>query len=189
MTANDAIRLYVDAYVPRSEQEARDREQILKMCGMAEDVFLRENTVAHFSASAWIVDGKRTKALMIYHNIYDTWAWTGGHADGEADLLAVAMREAMEETGVRTKAVSDRPISIESLCVPGHVKRGKYVSSHIHMNVTFLLEADPGAPVRTKPDENSGVMWVSFDEVCEKVTEPGMRAIYRKLMDRALEIR
>lgn len=185
MTANEAIRKYVEAYEPKNEQEKSDRAQMLKFCAGQDDVFTRENDMAHFTASAWVVDKKRENALMIYHNIYDSWAWTGGHADGDTDLLAVAMREVEEETGVKAAPVSEEPISMESLCVLAHIKRGRQVSSHIHMNVTFLLEADPHAPIRQKDDENSGVMWVPFDEVCAKCSEPSMRPIYQKLMDRA----
>ena len=185
MTANEAIVRYVEGYAPRDEREARDREQMLRFWHANDDAFLRENTMAHFTASAWVVDPGREKALMAYHNIYATWAWTGGHADGDADLLAVALREAEEETGVKARPVSEKPVSVESLHVSGHIKRGKYVSTHIHMNVTFLLEADPSAPVRIKTDENSGVLWVPFDQVCQRCSEPIMWPIYQKLMDRA----
>jgi 8-oxo-dGTP pyrophosphatase MutT (NUDIX family) len=187
MTEAEAIAKFVEGYAPRDAREAGDRAQMLSFWRANRDAFFRENTMAHFTASAWVVDPSRQRALMAYHNIYRTWAWTGGHADGDADLLAVALREVNEETGVTARPLGDAPVSLESLHVSGHVKRGAYVSTHIHMNVTFLMEADPDAPVRVKADENSGVMWVPFDEVCERCGEPGMRPIYRKLMDRAVE--
>ena len=82
-----------------------------------------------------------TRFLMAYHNIYDSWAWTGGHADGEADFLKVAIREAMEETGItRVTPVTEDIFSLEVLTVDGHEKKGAYVSSHLHLNVTYLLE-------------------------------------------------
>lgn len=52
------------------------------------------------TASAWVVNKDRSKVLMIYHNIYNSWSWLGGHADGETDLLAVAIREVREEAGI-----------------------------------------------------------------------------------------
>lgn len=64
-----------------------------------ENAFSRENTVAHMTASAWVVNRERTRVLMVYHNIYNSWSWLGGHADGETDLLSVAIREVKEEAG------------------------------------------------------------------------------------------
>ena len=123
---------------------------------------------------------------MIYHNIYHSWSWTGGHADGETDLLAVAMREAMEETGVKTiTPVSEDIFSIEILTVDGHIKRGKYVPSHLHLNVTYLLEADEAEVLHIKQDENSGVAWFTLEEALEKCSEPWMiEWIYKKLNEK-----
>ena len=123
---------------------------------------------------------------MAYHNIYDSWAWLGGHADGEEDLLAVALREVREESGVKhARPASENIFSLEVLTVDGHEKRGAYVSSHLHLNVTYFFEADPGEPLRVKPDENSGVQWIPVEEIEENVSEPWMmERIYRKLLQR-----
>lgn len=184
---NRVIRL-IENYMPASEAEAADRAQMLRFMEASDGWLTRENTMAHVTASAWIVDPARTQALMVYHNIYDSWAWTGGHADGDGDLLAVALREAREETGVSARPVMETPVSIESGGVRPHIKRGQYVPAHIHMNVTFLLEADPAAPLRVKSDENSGVRWIAFADVEASVREENMREIYAKLMRRAQEI-
>ena len=72
--------------------------------------------------------------------------------------------------------------SVEILTVDGHEKRGQYVSSHLHLNVTFLLEADPGAPVRCKPDENSRVGWFGLEEAVAASAEPWFQTrVYSKL--------
>ena len=92
---------------------------------------------------------------MAYHNLYQSWAWLGGHADGESDLLSVALREANEESGVLAVPVSPEIFSLEILHVAPHVKRGKFVCAHLHLNATYLLEADDKAPIRCKPDESS----------------------------------
>ena len=88
-------------YIPANEQEENDKRLMLQFLRENDDAFLRTNETAHFTASSWIVNGGRDKVLMVYHNIYNSWSWTGGHADGEEDLLTVAMREAQEETGVK----------------------------------------------------------------------------------------
>ena len=87
-------------YKPFNEQEERDREVLLRLLSGVEDVYSRENLTAHMTASAWVVNENRDKVLMAYHNIYHSWSWLGGHADGERDLLAVALREVGEESGV-----------------------------------------------------------------------------------------
>ena len=181
------LRRKLLAYVPCDEQEAADREMMLRALDALESPLLRDNVFAHFTGSAWIVNPDRTKALMAWHNIYKTWAWTGGHADGEADLLSVALREAREETGLRDiRPVSEGIYSLEVLPVNAHVKRGKFVSAHLHLNVTYLLEADAAQPVRVKPDENSAVAWLPLQKAADNREEPFMAVIYRKL-NRKLE--
>lgn len=119
---------------------------------------------------------------MLYHNIYQSWAWPGGHADGEEDLLRVALREVQEETGLaQVKAVSERPISLEILPVNAHFKRGRFVVPHLHLNLTYLLEADDSQMLHSKPDENSAVRWFTPEEAVEASSEKEMRTVYRKL--------
>ena len=173
------------AYAPVNAQEASDRRLILQYAEQFGNLFTRKNEMAHLTASCWIVNPARTKALLAYHNIYDSWAWLGGHADGEEDLLAVALREANEESGIRAVPVSRDIFSLEILHVAPHVKRGKFVCAHLHLNATYLLEADDQAPIRCKPDENSAVRWLDTAEVLAAVSEPAMLPVYRKLMEKA----
>ena len=136
----------IENYPPFNEQEEKDKALILGWIRNNENAFSRENTVAHITASAWVVNKDRSKVLMVYHNIYNSWSWLGGHADGD-------------------------------------VKKGNYVSSHLHLNITYLLEADSGEQVSVKADENSGVMWFSPEDALEKSTEPWfVEHIYSKLI-------
>lgn len=180
------LRKQIEAYQPFNEQEERDKELILEYMAENPNIFLRESRLAHMTASAWIVNKERTKVLMAYHNIYNSWSWLGGHADGETDLLKVALREAREESGLRNvRPVSEDIYSLESLTVDGHIKKGKYVSSHLHLNVTYLLEADEEDSLSVKPDENSGVAWFGLEEAIEASTEEWFREnVYAKLNDK-----
>ena len=175
----------LERYEPYNEQEARDRALLLRALREEADVFTRENDRMHMTASAWVTNEAHDGVLMAYHNIYDSWAWLGGHADGEEDLLAVALREANEESGIRAVPVSRDIFSLEILHVAPHVKRGKFVCAHLHLNATYLLEADDQAPIRCKPDENSAVRWLDTAEVLSAVSEPAMLPVYRKLMEKA----
>ena len=176
----------IAAYIPYNEQEAADRELILHWIQDHDDAFTRQNKVAHITASAWVVNRDRRKVLLVYHNISNSWSWLGGHADGETDLLAVAIREVKEEAGIRhVQPVSKEIFSLESLTVDGHVKRGCYISSHLHLNVTYLLEADSEEAVAIKADENSGVAWFTPEEALVKSTEPWfVEHVYAKLLEK-----
>ena len=185
MTDCPRLRAQIEAFCPYNEQETADRQQMLQDIDTFPVLLTRDNATAHFTASCWIVNPDRTKVLMAYHNLYQSWAWLGGHADGEEDLLAAALREANEESGIRAVPVSQDIFSLEILHVAPHVKRGKFVCAHLHLNATYLLEADDQAPIRCKPDENSAVRWLDTAEVLAAVSEPAMLPVYRKLMEKA----
>ena len=176
----------VRAFRPWNEQEARDREELLRRLESGEALLTRENAAAHLTASAWVVNPRRDRVLMAWHNLYGSWAWLGGHADGDPDLAAVALREVREESGAeRVRLLSPDIFSLEILTVDGHEKRGVYVSSHLHLNVTYLVEADDDQPLRCKPDENSRVGWFSSaDAVAAFCNDTATTEIYTKLNDK-----
>lgn len=171
-------------YAATNEQEERDKEQMLAYMESNENCLTRENAVAHFSTSIWTVNNDHTKTLMVYHNIYNSWSWIGGHADGMENLREVALRELQEETGVKNaRLVSDEIFSIETLTVDGHIKKGVYVPSHLHFNVTYLAEADETEVLVVKEDENQAVKWFTFEQALEASTEPWMvEHVYKKLI-------
>ncbi len=180
------LKKELEEFVPLNKQEEADKKLILKCLSVGDHIFLRENEEAHISASGWVVNQTMDRVLMAYHNIYHSWAWTGGHADGEQDLLSVAIREAREETGIKTVTpVMNQIFSLEVLTVDGHEKKGLYVPSHLHLNVTYLLKGDDREEIRNKEDENSKVGWFSLNDCLEAVNEPWMKErIYKKLIEK-----
>ncbi len=183
-----ALREEILAFGPGCEQEETEKRLMLAYLERFSDLLTRENEMAHFTASCWIVNPARDKVLLAYHNLYHSWAWLGGHADGDGDLRRVALREAQEESGLtQARILGEGIFSLEILGVDGHVRRGRYVGTHLHLNVTYLLEADDRLPIRSKPDENSAVRWMPVGEVLQAVSEPEMRVVYQKLMERAAE--
>ena len=107
-------------------------------------------------------------------------------SDGQEDLLAVAVREVQEESGLQEVCpVSEDIFSLEVLTVDGHIKRGAYVASHLHLNVTYLLEASDEEALSVKEDENSAVAWFGLQETVKVSTEPWLREhIYGKLNEK-----
>ena len=186
----ERLKALLRSCTPQNPQEKEDLQVMLQACELHPDVLSRSCEDGHFTASAWICDREHKRVLLVYHRIFDSWAWTGGHADGDPDLLRVALREAEEETGLRefqlhnTDVLSGDekpPISLEILKVKAHRRRGLFVPAHLHYNLTWLLEADATTPLRIKEDENSGVAWFLLDEVCAHCSEPQMQPIYAKL--------
>lgn len=172
-------------YIPENEQEKNDKKIMLKYIEMFDDVLTRKNEMFHFTTSAWVVNPSKTKVLMIYHNIFDSWAWIGGHADGYSNLLEVVKKEILEETGIENARLLVNDIfGLSIQTVKPHIKNGKYVSAHLHYDIQFLFEASEDDNLKVKHDENSDVAWLDVDTVLDKVTEEHMKPIYEKLMNK-----
>ena len=183
------MRLFdtIQNYKPKNQQEEYDKEQMLQFMRCNKVVLERENLSAHFTASMWTVNKERTKTLMVHHNLYNSWSWIGGHADGMENLCEVAMKELQEETGVKhAKLVSEEVFSLETLTCNGYMSKGIWVPSHLHFNLTYLAEAEESEELTAQVEENSAVQWWSFEEVFKVSKEPWMNEhIYKKLIERS----
>lgn len=176
-------------YKPINEQETIDKRMMLEFIDNNNDYLLRDNLAAHFTSSAIILNKDQSKILLIHHNIYKSWGWTGGHNDGDDDTLNVAVKEAKEETGLSSFEVHEKVLGIDVVYVPNHIKKGVYVNDHLHMNITYLLTAKENDPVFIKEDENSGVEWFDINTYLDHVEELRMIPIYKKLVNNAKRIR
>ena len=175
----------ISNYEPLTEKEKTDKDVILEFMKKNDNCLVRDNRIAHFTTSAWIVNKKRDKVLMIFHNIYNSWAWVGGHADGNSDLLHAIKKEIEEETGItKLKQLYDGIFGLNIVTVESHIKRGKQVNSHLHFDIEFLFEADENDKIRIKEDENSNVDWIPIDEVNNYTTEEKMKPIYDYLTNK-----
>ncbi len=175
----------LERFEPYCDQERSDKKIMLDAIAKYPDIFTRENELAHFTASAWIVNPARNRILMAYHKIFDEWAWCGGHADGERDLLAVARREVEEETGVgNMKLLSDGIYAVETVPVDFHYRRGVFVSSHLHLDVCYLFEVDESEKLRANELENTGVKWIPIEHSVEQTKEAKMIPVYTKLNEK-----
>lgn len=170
-------------YKPINEEENKDKETFLYSINHFDDILTRNNLLVHITSSAFIVNKNIDHALMVFHNIYNSWSWTGGHVDGEIDFLKVAYKEAREETGITSiEPITTNILSIDVLTVHGHIKKGNYISPHLHLSVSYGAIADDTEPLIIKQDENSDVKWIPIDQVNIYCSEEHMKSVYRKLI-------
>ena len=128
-----------------------------------EHCFQRELYPAHVTGSAWVVSPDREKVLMLHHKKHDQWFQPGGHADGDADVVRVAIRETEEETGIdasNIKLLHPEIFDVDIHAIPA-VNNDP---PHEHIDVRFLLEVDDSLPVPGN-DESHQVLWVNLYEV------------------------
>ena len=173
-------------YIPYDEQEEKDKEYYIKFIDTFDNVLTRDNMFGHFSASAFVVNKERTKMVVVYHIINDGWIYPGGHADGEDDLLSVAVREVEEETGLKAKILDNNIFAIQAAPVKGHIKKGKYVPAHIHFDVLYLLEADDSIPLVYKEDESNGVKWIDFKDATNNEIVDFIKPTHKKIIEKLL---
>ncbi len=176
------LRVQIESYIPFDEQEEKDKKQFLEFINSFDDVLTRKNVFGHFSSSAFVVNKERTKMLVVYHIINEGWIYPGGHADGEKNLLSVAIREVEEETGLKTKVLNDSIFGIQSAPVKGHIKKSEYISAHLHFDIIYLMEADDSIPLVYRADESKGVKWIPFEEATNETMCDFVRPIHNKLI-------
>ena len=180
----------IKSYIPYNEQETADKNLIVEAIDNNSNLLTRENKVMHMTSSGYIVNKTRDKVLMIYHKIYNSWSWTGGHNDGDDDFLHVAIKEAKEETGLeKVTPVSDTILSLDVLPVNGHIKRGSFVSPHLHLSVAYLLEADENDKLVVNTEETEGVKWIPINEISKYCSEPEMIKLYEKFNKKIMDLK
>lgn len=178
----------VQAYEPCNLEEEKEKQIVLQMLEEnKEQVLFRSSHLAHATATAMVFNDKKDKVLMIKHNIFETWACVGGHADGESDLLCVAKKKLLEETGVfQAIPISEEILSLDILLVAGHYKRGEYVPNHLHINATFGFIAREDVKLSIKEDENSDVAWIPIEEISSYCKEVEFVKVYKKIIKKVI---
>ena len=128
-----------------------------------EDCFYRELWPVHVTGSAWVISPDRNQVLMMHHKKHDQWFQPGGHADGDADIVRVALRETSEETGIdlsRIKLLDSDVFDVDIHSIPAMGNEPQ----HEHIDIRFLVEIDDSVAVPGN-DESHQVLWVSLYEV------------------------
>jgi len=138
--------------------------------------FQRTHLPGHITGSSWIVNAARTKTLLVHHGKLNRWMQPGGHADGDENVLGVALREAEEETGVTKLKAMDAIFDIDIHAIPAR----KDFPEHLHFDIRFLVEADESEKVIVS-EESHDVRWVRLDELEKFTTELSVTRMKEKL--------
>ena len=184
------LSAFLSAYNAFNEKEEFERLSFLQFLeAFGGFAYVRDNLVGHITVSAWIVNPKCDKVLMAFHNLYKFWAWPGGHADGNSDLSEVIIREIKEETSLQNfRLLSPSPVDLAVLGVAEHYKNGKFVPQHLHYNLTYWFTADENQVLQAKPDENSGVQWLTFAEMEKYCHNDQVFPCYQRIMKKTQKI-
>jgi 8-oxo-dGTP pyrophosphatase MutT (NUDIX family) len=162
MHRQSLLRL-LENHQPSTPEETQFKQQMIEFVEQNSDCFERSLLIGHITGSAWIVDKSRQFTLLTHHRKLDKWFQTGGHCDGDSDVLSVAMKEAKEETGLTDiQAISHDIFDIDIHEIPER----KGVPTHLHYDVRFLLEADMNEPLIIS-SESSDLAWVELSKVSQ----------------------
>ena len=170
------------------ETEEITRNNIILAIELFPDIFERYNPFMHITSSVWIVNENFDKILLAYHKMYKSYSWIGGHNDGEVDCMQIALKETEEESGLKNcKVLSEDIFAVDILPVDAHIKNNKIVSTHLHLNLTYLLQANENEKLIVCPNENEDLKWFALSEYESHIEENRMVAIYRKLNNKVKE--
>jgi 8-oxo-dGTP pyrophosphatase MutT (NUDIX family) len=164
--------------LPLSSEEDLAVSQTIEFVKEHTDCLVRSCLKGHLTGSAWVVSPDRRKVLLTHHRKLKKWLQLGGHADGDGNLLAVALREAKEESGLkRLKVVQESVFDVDRHWIPG---RGKE-PGHWHHDLRFILEADPREKL-TATSESKDLAWADVAAVASLNPEESMSRMVRKTL-------
>lgn len=146
----DALRDYARRY----PDDAALADDFIAFAQSSPDVFERRHRLGHFTGSAWLLSADGQRVLLMHHRKLGRWLQPGGHADGQADLAAVALREAQEETGLSGLRVQPDIFDLDRHRIPA---RGDE-PEHWHYDVRYLVHAG-GSEAFVANEESLGLAW------------------------------
>lgn len=167
-------RRILAGYQPRDRAQAEERERMLAFVDAhPTDAHRRTLLVGHLTASALLVDRARGAALLTHHRKLDRWLQLGGHCDGDANLVGVALRECVEESGIADLAIDPTPLDLDIHVIPAR----KDEPEHLHLDTRFVVFAPPHARA-VLSDESHELRWVHPHELGELASDASVRRLF-----------
>ncbi|MDB6077454.1 MAG: hypothetical protein JWO82_1201 [Akkermansiaceae bacterium] len=158
------------AYAAAHPEEADTVTPFTDFVAAEPQCFERSLEKGHITGSAWIVDAAGEKVLLTHHRKLDCWLQLGGHADGDPDVQAVALKEAQEESGIQEfQRIGQGIFDLDIHPIPA---RGE-IPEHLHYDVRYVLQVT-GATDYVVSEESHDLRWVPLDEVCHLTRDPSM---------------
>lgn len=174
----------LNKFEPFDAQEIQDKKLFLEAIDKFDDVLTRNNLFGHFSSTALVLNEEKNKILVVYHNILDGWVYPGGHADGEENLLNVALREVEEETNLKVECLSKEIFAIQSCPIRSHIKHNNFVNAHTHYDCIFLFNASDKKPIKYRVDESKGCKWINIEDFLNDNMVFFLEPIHKKLISK-----
>jgi 8-oxo-dGTP pyrophosphatase MutT (NUDIX family) len=170
--------LRAHAALPLDPHEKAMTAEVIRFAESEPECLHRTCVPGHLTGSAWVVSPDRKRTLLTHHHKLDKWLQLGGHADGDGDLLSVALREAREESGLtRLRVVSGEVFDVDRHWIPER----KTEPGHYHHDLRFMIEADPNEPLIIS-NESKDLAWVDINAVTSLNTEESMARMVRKTL-------
>ena len=160
-------------YAGRGEREREVARKFLELLDAGGPCYDRPHRPGHFTGSAWLVDRSGERVLLTHHKKLGLWLQLGGHADGDADLRAVALREAHEESGLTDLVIEPAIFDLDCHLIPPH----KGDTEHFHYDVRFVVRAT-GSEDFAVSDESHALAWRS---IAALATDPGADESVRRM--------
>lgn len=152
----------IDQYVPMDGTELGHKQNLLAFLRESDNNFERSNLQGHVTGSAWLLNSTRSRVLLMHHRKLTMWMQLGGHADGDSDILAVALREAQEESGLKDIfPIQTSIFDIDVHMIPANATKGE--PQHYHYDIRYLLWTPDEQYVMN--GESIDLRWVGIDEV------------------------
>lgn len=170
-------RRLLAAWRPPDAEQAAARDRIVSWIDAhPSDAHRRTLLAGHLTASALVVDADRARALLTHHKKLGRWLQLGGHCDGDANLARVALREAIEESGIADLALDPEPIDLDVHAIPA---RGSE-PEHLHLDTRFVVFAPKGARAVVS-DESHALRWVAPDDLPRLSTDASVQRLFKRV--------